>query len=487
MRRSMLVVLAAGTLTLGACEGLRDAFSAQPDVVATAAGRKLTTERMLRLMRDVPSGSITKEGAEFVANLWVDMTLFAQARVNGDLAPDSARVARVMWPQVTQVVMGQWHDTLISRWATPTDAMADSAYDAGQSRLFQHILVMPAGETARDTAAARAKIGGMLAQIQRGRPFVQFTPENNDATKDDGGFLPVGPRGQFVPQFEDVAWTLEPGQVSSVVQTPFGWHIIRRTPRDEARPRYRTWLEQTMRQVQDSAYLADLAAARGLKVQDGAAQAVRDALADWAGARKSSKKLASFNRGAFTVADLARWLEAFPPGAAFQIGQQPDSVIVDLVENLAQNTLILQQADSARLGLGEAEWEALELSYRATVDQLAAALGLSDSVIADTTLPKAARMDSATARVDRLLDQLVTGQAQFRPVPPALSGMLRENASRYRVNQAGITRVMELYAAAQLEDSAAAAAGAPAPGQPPPAIQPAPGPAPVPGGTTKQP
>jgi hypothetical protein len=118
----------------------------------------------------------------------------------------------------------------------------------------------------------------------------------------------------------------------------------------------------------------------------------------------------------------------------------------------------------------------LQLSHRATVDQLAAALELNGSMFTDTTIPVEARLDSASTNVERLMDRLVTGEVQFRPLPTALSSLLRESGARYRVNRAGLTRVLELYSAAFTTDSAAAAAATQGP------IQPAPGPAPVPGG-----
>lgn len=477
MRHLLLAALAAGTLTLSGCDSLRDAFSAQADVVAKAGNRTLSTDRMLALMTSVQSGQITPQGAEYVANLWVDLSLFAAARVDGGLGPDSATVARVMWPDITQQLITAWRDTLAARRPAPTEGQADSTYDAGAVRMFQHVLIMPAGQTARDTANAVAKIGGMLAQIRRGADFAGFTVENNDMTKEDSGFLPPGPRGQFVPEFEEAAWALEPGQVSDVVQSPFGWHLIRRTPKAEALPRFQTWLTTYLAQAADSIYLADLTRAHGLELEADAGATAKEAMSDLAKAGKSSKRLVKMDGGAFTLKDLARWMEAFPPQARFQIEMQPDSVIADMVKSLAENKLALRQIDSAGIHVADADWQALQLAYRATNDQLAAAMALTDSVVSDSTLPRQARLDSAASRVDRFLDLLVAGQAQFRPLPPSLSGYLRESGGRYSVNRAGLTRAMELYTAARVADSAAAA------GSQPPAIQPAPGPAPVPGGT----
>lgn len=479
--KKWLAGLALLTLTASGCEGLRDAFSAQADVVATAGSRKLSTDRLLGLMGAVQSGRVSPEGAEYVANLWVDLTLFAQARVNGQLDADSAIVARVMWPEITQGLVTAWRDSLAKTWPKATPAQADSAYAAGEVRLFQHILRMPAGIAPQDTANVKSLVAGILARIRGGAAFTDFTPENNDITKEDGGYLGVGPRGQFVPEFEAAAWALEPGQVSGVVPSPFGWHLVRRPTLEEARDRFVAFAEQRNTVVQDSMYLDRLASEKQLALVDGIGPVVKEAMVDLDKSRGSNRALVKISGDNFTVADLARWIEAFPPNAKFQIAAQPDSVIQDFVKSLAQNELILSDAKKAKVGLDQADWQAIQLSYRATVDQLAASIGLSDSVVSDSTLPKAQRTDSAISRVERFLDQLVAGQAQFRPFSQALAGHLRESGGRAGLNRAGLTRVLELYNAQVTLDSAAAAASQPGP------MQPAPGAAPVPGGAPPTP
>lgn len=483
MRRSLLVAAVAGTVTLTGCEGLKDAFSPQANVVASAAGAKLETDRLVQLLSEVPSGSVTPDGVRFLAALWVDLNLLAENRVSGTLGEDSAAVARVMWPQILQTRMQVWQDTLAARRPKPTDASADSAYDDGTIRVFQHIIVQPASATARDSAAARARIQSLLGQVRRGTDFGTLAGQNTDASKSDQGYLPVGPRGQFVTEFEDAAWALEPGQVSEVVQSSFGWHLIRRPGKEETRTRFQDYLVRTNSQRADSTYVFGLAEANELKLTSEVGKKVKDAAADLDLSRRNTTNLATFKRGSFTVRDFVRWMEALPPGASNQINAQPDSVLAGFIEGLAQNTLVIRQMDSAKVAIPDADWQALQLSYRATIDQLASAVGLSDSVVADSTLPKAARLDSARARVNIFLDRLMNGQAQFRPLPGSLSGYLRETNS-YRINRAGLARAIELVQAKARADSAAGVGGQPAGPGP---IQPAPGGPPVGGGQEPNP
>jgi hypothetical protein len=476
MRRSMMVVLVAGSLALAGCEGLKDAFSPQANLVASAAGQKLETDRLVGLLGKVPGGQVPPDGIAFLAGLWVDLDLFTQARISGSLASDSGAFHRIMWPQILQARIQAWQDTLQARRPQPTEASADSAYAAGEARVFQHIIVTPAGAKASDTAAARTRIAGLLAQIRRGGDFGTVAGTTNaDASRQDQGYLPVGPKGQFVPEFENAAWALEPGQVSEVVQSPFGFHLIRRPAATEARARFLSYLGQSGRQRGDSVYITNLAKDYELKVVADAGKKLKTAVGDLEAARKNSTRLATYQGGGFSVKDFARWMEALPPGAARQIESQPDSVLGNFVEGLAQNALVVRQMDSAGLKLPEAESQALQLAYRATTDQLASAIGLSDGFVADTSKPVQERLDSAFVKVDIFIEQLMAGQAQFRPIPGSLTGYLRETG-KYRINRAGLTRATELVVAKQKADSAANAAQAPA--QPGP-VQPAPGGPPV--------
>lgn len=75
---------------------------------------------------------------------------------------------------------------------------------------------------------ARVKAESLLAEIRRGGDFEQIAKrESMDPSKDQGGDLGWNRRGSMVPEFERVMFGLPPGVVSNVVETPFGFHIIR--------------------------------------------------------------------------------------------------------------------------------------------------------------------------------------------------------------------------------------------------------------------
>lgn len=104
-----------------------------------------------------------------------------------------------------------------------------------------HILIKP--DTAEPNAdpnqakaAAKAKAEELLKQIkQQGADFATLAKKNSQCPSSaNGGDLNFFARGQMVPEFEKTAFELKIGQVSDIVETKFGYHIIRLTDRKNA-------------------------------------------------------------------------------------------------------------------------------------------------------------------------------------------------------------------------------------------------------------
>lgn len=88
----------------------------------------------------------------------------------------------------------------------------------------QHILVKDE-ETASD----------LLAKIKEGKSFEEVAKDNSECpSKAQGGDLGEFSRGQMVPEFEEVAFKLAVGELSDLVKTQFGYHIIKVTAKNEA-------------------------------------------------------------------------------------------------------------------------------------------------------------------------------------------------------------------------------------------------------------
>jgi peptidyl-prolyl cis-trans isomerase D len=117
-----------------------------------------------------------------------------------------------------------------------TDAQVQAYYNAHLADYqvkdqvkARHILIaVPEGADAKTDAAAKAKAQGILDQLHHGGDFAALAKANSDdpGSKDNGGDLGFFQRGKMVPAFEQAAFALQPGQISGLVKTSFGYHII---------------------------------------------------------------------------------------------------------------------------------------------------------------------------------------------------------------------------------------------------------------------
>lgn len=97
-----------------------------------------------------------------------------------------------------------------------------------------HILLMYAGSQ-RSTATrtkeqAQQQILGIKTEVDGGADFGELARQHSDCpSAAKGGDLGTFGRGQMVKPFEESAFGLPVGGTSGVVETPFGYHLIRRT------------------------------------------------------------------------------------------------------------------------------------------------------------------------------------------------------------------------------------------------------------------
>lgn len=475
MRRSgilMSLVLVAG---LGACGSFRDLFSAHADVVAEAGDQRLTPQRLSQIMAGGKGIRANRDAASFVTNVWVDYSLFAQALADGKLPLDSAGIAKVVWPELAELRGSHWHDSLMARRSKISPSAPDSIYQGNDIRVLQHILFRtPQNAVPEVRNAARKKAEGTLAKIKRGSDFGQLASQLSEdpGSKRDNGFLPPSPKGKFVPAFDSAGWSLAPGAVSGVIETPFGYHIIKRPSKDAVRERLNAYLVQNAGTRLDSIYMDSLAMINKIKISKGAAAAMRAAGENPEEARNSKKTLTSFKGGELTVGEFMRWVRALPPQYAAQLKQADDSMLTQFAKILTQNVLLLRQADSAKINVTPEEWKGLEEHYKTQLDTLRTEMGLDTAALWDSSAARADRHKVAAMKVDQYFDRLLSGKSRLRPLPSALSTVLRDR-SDYRIYDGGLNRAIELAEAERAKTDSTKPKTGP--------MQPAPGPAPIPG------
>lgn len=94
----------------------------------------------------------------------------------------------------------------------------------------RHVLVKAASDASdADKAIARAKAQDVLDRAKRGEDFATLARENSEdeGSKKSGGDLGFNPKGRMVAPFDEAQFALSPGALSDVVETTFGFHVIK--------------------------------------------------------------------------------------------------------------------------------------------------------------------------------------------------------------------------------------------------------------------
>jgi len=139
-----------------------------------------------------------------------------------------------------------------------------------------HILVgVDKGATAEQKAQALEKIKGIQKRLQNGEDFAAVAKEVSDCpSKNQGGDLNFFSKGQMVPPFEKAAFSMKVGDTSDIVETEFGYHIIKLTDKkpegtvsfDEAKPRIEQHLKAQKVAEEMSKYIDSLKAKAKIEI-----------------------------------------------------------------------------------------------------------------------------------------------------------------------------------------------------------------------------
>lgn len=104
-----------------------------------------------------------------------------------------------------------------------------SQYHTPEQRRARHILLkVDASASAEVKAAQKAKAEQILAQLRKGADFAALAQQSSeDSSKERGGDIGFFRSGQMVAPFEQSTFALKKGEISDIVTSPFGYHIIK--------------------------------------------------------------------------------------------------------------------------------------------------------------------------------------------------------------------------------------------------------------------
>lgn len=470
-------VLALALVALGC-----DAMTAHTGLVARAGQYELTITEAAELMAANPQIPAQTEVVGSLADIWVDYTILAEL-VSRDSTLENLDLGPMVRPYTESRIFSQLREQVVT---------ADTVIDEDQlERLYQeqapglrvrarHVLLsVPAGadEAARDSV--RELADSLREMAAEGADFAALAREHSEdpGSARTGGDLGWFERGRMVKPFEDAAFALQPGEVSDVVETPFGLHIIKVEEREspsmdaDRAGQFREQVIGQRRQASLNEYVEQLREPLELEIQQGATDIVRslaDDPADRMTGRAGSRELVNWRGGELTAAEFMDVMRRLPPQQRAQYAAAPDEAIETMLREIATNELVLGDAAERGITVPQEEQDSIRDLIREQLIEVAADAGLSGTPQEGET-----RTEAVERRVHALLQGVLSGQRNLLPLG-SLPYVLR-NEVDWQVHERTFPEVVEELDERRAEQSGQMPAppqGAPVPdgqGQPLPA------------------
>ncbi|MBW8458677.1 MAG: peptidylprolyl isomerase [Thiobacillus sp.] len=240
-----LLSLAAGSHAVEISDGLDGAPIAE------------IREELKSVPPDIRANMSREQVSRFISNMLIDrrMEKAALAAGTADLPEVRAGIARAS----RNVVVRAFADAEAKKLAQTLpdlDGLAKERYEVNKAsyvipeaiRVAHILLTVNVENPESSDEVVRAKAERLLAELRDGADFgelAQKHSEDRGSSRSKGELPGWSEKGKLVPPFEEAAYALKPGEVSGLVRTRFGYHIIKLLEKREAR-------QQTFEEVKES-------------------------------------------------------------------------------------------------------------------------------------------------------------------------------------------------------------------------------------------
>lgn len=447
MKIRSFAVLFGTVASLAACDGMREALTAHVDVVARAEDHELAVTRLSDLlgnsMLQVP---VNRETASILTDLWTNYQLAGVGAARGDSTADPKLIDEATIGITSNIRLRRYMENVSK--SVQADSGSETTYNQASGSLFvaRHILFPVAGgATQQQKDSVRRMAEGIRAQLTNANFADMAKKHSSDpGSAQRGGDLGAFKREDMVKAFGDAVAALRPGDISPLVETSYGYHIMQRSTYASAKAQYDSAFLLGSQQRAESVFIARIDDEAKINVRSNAATAAKGAARDLSGHRDDTDVIASYKGGQLTLGRFARWVESYPPQMRLpqQMAQAPDSLVRQFVKSIARNEIMLKRADSAGVVMTPEEKKNIYDEYKAVLTQLWGQLGLDPKSLADSakTLPERERL--AAARVEAYLDRIMAGQAQPLSVPSPIQNVLMTKY-KAKMYSAGMDRAVE--------------------------------------------
>jgi hypothetical protein len=390
MRRFIALAALAGAITTAtACDGFGQAMTSHTDVLARAAGHELSIEQATALL--VPATRIPAQTdvVQAVADLWIDYILLATAAAQ-DSTLRNLNLDAIVQPYFNQQLVFRLRDEVIQVDTVISDdelrRLFQQEQPGGEVRARHILFRVPPDASAEVRQELTTRAQQVQQQAAGGADFAALARQHSEdpGSAEQGGDLGYFARGQMVPPFEEAAFALEAGQVSGLVETPFGIHVIKvedkRTADFESmRDEFRAMtVQQRVNQAEES-YLTQLTDSRRLEVQEGATEIARELArkpTTTLSRRAAQRPLVRYSDGSLTAGEYLNMMRQRPAQQRGQVAAAGDEQLRDWLRALARDELLIEESRRRGFDTPQAEQDSAREEIRQQIVEAAREAGL---------------------------------------------------------------------------------------------------------------
>ncbi|MDA0329158.1 MAG: peptidylprolyl isomerase [Gemmatimonadetes bacterium] len=378
------LALSSLVLVVGGC-----APESDEDLVARVGDYEFTVQAAVDLLVNEERLAADATVVRSLADLWIDYTLLAQSVARDSMFSDLDLSPLVM-QQVTQLMVFQLRDSVIQVDTFVTDEELRTRYEseapAVEVRARHIMLQLPVEASGEQRDSIRAQLERVRGQLLAGASFEtlarQFSQDPGSARV--GGDLGFFRRGDMVAPFENAALALEPGELSGVVETPMGLHLIRVDERRirgfaEAASEFRFQVQSRMVAEAESLFVTALVERVNPQLTEGAIEFARE-MATNPGSRLSARArrraLLEWEGGAVTAGDVLEVLQIESVSFRSQLNAATDEDIEEFIRGLGRRDLLTREAQASGLQLPRDSVDALVTNAATQLRNASRMLGL---------------------------------------------------------------------------------------------------------------
>jgi parvulin-like peptidyl-prolyl isomerase len=151
----------------------------------------------------------------------------------------------------TQLGIQQYVNNYLETQMAVSEEELKAAYEADKTATVRHILFKTQGKTDEEKDQVKKNAQDVLARAKAGEDFAALATEftEDPGSQEKGGLYENFPKGRMVPEFEEASFTLPIGAISDLVETAYGYHIIKIVDRQKETKPFEEVKEQLENQL----------------------------------------------------------------------------------------------------------------------------------------------------------------------------------------------------------------------------------------------